>query len=323
MKNKDRLLILSIFIITCCLGLSLRFTFQQGEYNVQQQIQQSLLATITKDYQERLLKEGIVLPKFLGRKIKGTKIMIGDNVENIIFKDSMNEQIACLLVDQYMLAQFTPIIPNDFNAIFKEELKQQGILDKAGIIYRHNSIPLYSDNDSISPSSACRTHIKMLDIKSTVSVQGWVDYSWKTLIKHTDTKSLWIIFSCYIASLALIFYKKKKTKNIKTPTIEKENLNYCEVGKIKLDLDKKLMYIDGKKCSINNMDFDLLRMFLETSEHYLSRENIKQTFWPKQDNSDDKINSHISILRRVLKDLEGYELVTIKGKGYRLDIPLP
>ena len=40
-----------------------------------------------------------------------------------------------------------------------EELKQQGILDKAGIIYRHNSIPLYSDNDSISPRSACRSHM--------------------------------------------------------------------------------------------------------------------------------------------------------------------
>lgn len=318
MRNKLFILLL-ILISTSCFITLLRATFQQGEYNIQQHMKYALQETITKDYYKRFFQKSIHIPEPLRRKVKGIKAATEKGNENIIFKDSIDELIAMQLVNQYMLEKITPIVPNDFNMIYKEELAKQGLTDKTGIIYRHNGIPQYSDNDSISPHSALCTHIKMLDIKNTVSVQGWIDYSWKTLLKHTNTKNLWIILVCYIASLTVILYKKKETKRLKNPTIEKD-LGYCEAGKIKLDLNRKLLYIDGTECSINNMDFDLLRMFLEVPDHYLSRENIKKAFWPKEDNSDDKINSHISSLRRILKKIEGYELVTIKGKGYSLSI---
>ena len=51
--------------------------------------------------------------------MKGIKIVVGEKNENILFKDSIDEQTAYQLVDQYMLAQFTSVIPNDFNVIFK------------------------------------------------------------------------------------------------------------------------------------------------------------------------------------------------------------
>ena len=94
--------------------------------------------------------------------MKGIKIVVGEKNENILFKDSIDEQTAYQLVDQYMLAQCTSVIPNDFSVILKEKLKEKGITGKTGIIYQHNGIPQYSDNDSISPNSAFRTHIKML-----------------------------------------------------------------------------------------------------------------------------------------------------------------
>lgn len=322
MKKKDKLLILLVIVaITGCFGVFLITNFQQGKYNIRLKMTQAIQETITKDYYKRLFQDNVHTPKSLGRKIKGIKIAIGGNTENILFKDSIDEQIAYQLVDQYVLAQFTPITPNDFNAIFKEELKEKGITDKTGIVYRHNGIPQYSDNDSLSPQSALRTDIKMLDIKNTISVQGWVDYSWRTLLKHTDTKNLWIILVCYIASLAVALFKKKRTKNIEKPAIEEDNLNLCEARRIKLDLEKRLLYIDNMECSITKMDFDLLRMFLEAPNHYLSREDIRQAFWPKEDSADDKINSHITSLRNKIKNLQGYTIKRIRGKGYCLDIP--
>lgn len=330
MKKKDKLLILlGIIAITCCFGVLLITNFQQGKYNIRLKMTQTMQETITRDYYKRLFQDNVHTPKSLGRKIKGTKIAIGGHIENILFKDSVDEQIASQLVDQYVLAQFTPIIPNDFNAIYKDELKQIGITDKAGIIYRHNGIPQYSDNDSLSPQSALRTHIKMLDIKNTISVQGWVDYSLRTLLQHTDTKNLWIILVCYIASLAVALFKMKRTKNIEdgnlnlceAERIEEDNSNLYGAGRIKLDLKKRLLYIDKMECPITKMDFDLLRMFLEAPDYYLSREDIKQAFWPKEDSVDDKINSHINSLRNKIKNLQGYTIKTIRGKGYCLDIP--
>lgn len=321
MKKKDKLsILLVLFTITGCFGAFMIINFQQGKYNIQLKITQAIQESITKDYYKRLFQDNVHTPKSLERKIKGVKITLGKNIENILFKDSIDEQIAHQLADQYILAQFTPIIPNDFNAIFKEELRKKGITDKTGIIYRHNGIPHYSDNDSISPSLAFRTHIKMLDIKNTISVQGWVDYSWGTLLKHTDAKNLWTILLFYIASLVVVLFKKKRTKNIEKPAIKENSLNYCEVGKIKLDLKKRLLYIDNVECSITNMDFDLLKMFLKAPDHYLSREDIKKAFWPKEDLVDDKINTHITSLRNKIKNLEGYSIKTIRGKGYCLDI---
>ena len=320
-KKYKQSILLSIFATTCCFGAFLVINFQQGKYNIQSKMTQAIQESITKDYYKRLFQDNVYAPKSLGRKLKGIKITIGENIEPIFFKDSIDEQIAYQLVDQYLLAQFAPIVPNDFNAIFKEELKQKGITGKPGIIYRHNGIPQYSNNDSITPRSALRTHIKMLDIKNTVSVQGWVDYSWNTLLKHTDTKNTWIIIVCYIASLIVILFKKKRRKNIEKPIIKVDNSNYCEVGKIKLDQQKRLLYIDGVKCPITNMDFDLLQMLLKAPDYYLSREDIKQAFWPKEDWVDDKINSHITSLRNKIKNLEGYTIKTIRGKGYCLDLP--
>ena len=317
--RKKRSLLLAPLVITCCFSITLIINFRQGKHNIRSKITQALQESITIDYHKRFFQNNIYIPEPLGRKIKGIKIAVGEKNENIIFKDSIDEQTAHQLVDQYMFAQFTPVIPNDFNVIFKEKLKEKGINGKTGIIYRHNGIPQYSDNDSVSAHSALRTHIKMLDIKNTVSVQGWVDYSWNTLLKHTDTKNLWIILTGYILTVVLL--KKKKTKIAESPIVKEENLEYCEIGKIKLDLKKRLLYINETNRPISSMDFDLLQMFLEAPDHYLSREDIKQAFWPKEDSADDKINSHITSLRSKIKDLEEYSIQRIKGKGYYLVVP--
>ena len=51
----------------------------------------------------------------------------------------------------------------------------------------------------------------------------------------------------------------------------------------------------------------------------LTKEDIKNAFWPKDNNPENKIYSHISTLKSSLKDFPEYQIVTEKG-GYRLVI---
>ena len=50
-----------------------------------------------------------------------------------------------------------------------------------------------------------------------------------------------------------------------------------------------------------------------------NKEDIENAFWPKDNNPENKIYSHISTLKSSLKDFPEYQIVTEKG-GYRLVI---
>lgn len=324
---KQKLSDLFIFLaITCCFGAFPAISFRQEKEEIQSKMTQAIQESITKDYHKRLFQQRIYKPEALGRKIKRIKVISEKRIEEVTFKDSLDEESAHQLVEQYIFTKLSPVIPDEFNVLFKKELKERDIVGKTGIVYRHNGIPQYSDNDSVTVRSALRTHIKMLDVRNTASVQGWVDYNLKTWLEYTDTKSLWIMLACYIATLGIFLFKKKKkqTTHLEKPMATGSDSNdYCNLGKIKLDLKRRFLYIDGMECYITNMDFDLLRMFMEAPEHYLAREDIKQAFWPKENEADNKINSHITSLRSKIKDLEGYAIEAIRGKGYRLVLPLP
>ena len=53
----------------------------------------------------------------------------------------------------------------------------------------------------------------------------------------------------------------------------------------------------------------------------VSREEIKKSFWPTDDNANEKIDAHIKSIRKVLKEFQEYKLITVRGKGYYLRIP--
>lgn len=59
-------------------------------------------------------------------------------------------------------------------------------------------------------------------------------------------------------------------------------------------------------------------MLYEKNGECLTREEIKETFWPTDENASEKIDTHISNIRRILKNFPQYQVVTIRGKGYYL-----
>lgn len=50
----------------------------------------------------------------------------------------------------------------------------------------------------------------------------------------------------------------------------------------------------------------------QNAQASLTKEDIKNAFWPKDNNPENKIYSHISTLKSSLKDFPEYQIVTEK-----------
>ena len=88
-----------------------------------------------------------------------------------------------------------------------------------------------------------------------------------------------------------------------------------------IDMEKQELYIGNKKQNIQKLDLTLLNMLYEKAGTCVSREEIKKSFWPTDDNANEKIDAHIKSIRKVLKEFQEYKLITVRGKGYYLRIP--
>jgi len=292
------------------------FLFQDGKEKIQIQMDFALEKAITSDYHERLNKK-LIAHRPLGRKIKGSQIKTEEGIETITFKDSIDEFLADQLITQYTLIKSSPINPDNLSNIFKNEINNNEIIGKKGIIYCHNGKKQYSDNDSISPQSAILTSPQIIDAKETASVQAWVDCSWITVLRNTTSKALWsvIAYGIVLLGVSISFYVDEKKKK---KVIEKgENI---QIGDLLLQKDMEKMYIKGVECPIRRADFKLLLLFVQAPNQLLTLEDIKNAFWSNEDDPDNKIYSHISTLRSALKDFPNYQIKR-EGKEYRLILP--
>ena len=84
------------------------------------------------------------------------------------------------------------------------------------------------------------------------------------------------------------------------------------------DMEKQEAIINGIPCTITKLDLILFKMLHEKNGECLTREEIKQSFWPTDDNASEKIDVHISNIRKILKDFPQYQVITVRGKGYYL-----
>lgn len=301
-----------VFILLCY------YAFKEEKANMQVTMGNYLHKAIDLDYQERLSKI-LVSYRPLGRKIKNIQIKCEDRIETISFEDSTHEYSALQLANQYIMAQVIPVNPDSLNKTFHKEWEKHGItVLKTGIVYSHNQKKRFSENDSVSFRSALVTPVQMIDSKKTAGVQAWVVIHPAEIIKHIPFKALWSIIAYFLAlswySLSLL--RKPRDKDIPA------NPDCIQWGKMTLKLESQKLYINGQPCPITPADFNLLLLFVNAPEHFLTKEDIKNKFWPKDDNPDNKIYSHISTLKSSLKIFPEYQILTLQ-KGYHLVLPLP
>ena len=143
----------------------------------------------------------------------------------------------------------------------------------------------------------------------------------------TTPKVLWSIIAYFIVLIwvSLSFLKKPQEKETPAnpdciPCEEiPDNPDYIQLGKMTLKLESKKLYIGDRLCHIAPADFNLLKLFIKAPKHLLTKEDIKNAFWPTDSNPENKIYNHISTLKSSLKDFPKYQIVTEKG-GYQLVI---
>lgn len=86
-----------------------------------------------------------------------------------------------------------------------------------------------------------------------------------------------------------------------------------------IDLDGRVVYIDGEKRDLTPKEFDLLVFMAENESIALSRDKLLNKVWGYDFYGDDRtVDTHIKMLRNSIEPYRKY-IVTVRGVGYKFD----
>lgn len=245
------------------------------------------------------------------RKIGSYSLRTRSGITTYQFKDSVNEEVAKRLLNQYLLDGICRLNPSQLKTIFQQRLRAKEMDMPVGVLCLRESQRYWSEADSIVPKGAYSTSRQVLDIAGKIKVQAWADYDMALLFRHLDPV-VYVLLLLMTGMLMWIWPSRKKSVDEMEETSEEISQG------IWIDLEKQELTIDGVSCSIAKLDLQLLSMLCERQGECLTREEIKQKFWPTDDNAGEKIDTHIKTIRKMLKDFPRYQVVTVRGKGYYL-----
>ena len=295
--------------------------FHGSQKRIEATIDDAFKYAVEKDFQNRKLyltrnnaiRYGVrdyALSPSIDRKI--TSYTLKTRTGNITyqFKDSISEETAKRFLTQHLLEKVHRLNPNQVKKIFQDRLKEKDIEAKVGVLCLRDTVRYWSEADSIVPQEAYSTPRQVLDITGKMKVQAWADYSVGTIFAHLDPV-MYVFLLLLIGVLMWIWPTKSKTSE----QIEEGNVE----GGLLIDLEKKELTIDGVSCFMPKLDLALLEMLYERKGECVTREEIKQQFWPTDANASEKIDTHIKTIRKTLKDFPQYQVVNVRGKGYYLE----
>lgn len=93
------------------------------------------------------------------------------------------------------------------------------------------------------------------------------------------------------------------------------------INKTTLDSTTYTLQTDKQTIQFPKKEFDLLYKLLSYPGQIFTRNQLLDDIWGyDSESSEDTIKTHISRIRNRCKDIKDFELVTIKGLGYKADI---
>lgn len=92
------------------------------------------------------------------------------------------------------------------------------------------------------------------------------------------------------------------------------------VGSLSIDPAKKIASIMGKAISLGRKELEILVLLAKRAGDIVSRENILYSIYESAELYDRTIDSHVSHLRKKLKEVAGerIKILSVYGLGYRL-----
>ena len=266
---------------------------------------------LTRQY-SRFFRNNPIHP-VVERKIGSYSFRTSDGITTYTFADSVPEEVAKRLLNQHLMDQLCKLNPNHVKKKFQGYLKNKDVQASVGVLCLRDTACYWSEADSIVPKNAYSTPRHTLDLTGTLKVQAWADYGWGEVLAHLDPVTYLMLLLLIGIGVWVWPASKSPKQEIEAEELEKES----NKG-IWIDSEKQELYVDGVLCTIRRLDLALLQMLYEQQGECVTREEIKQRFWPTDNNAGEKIDSHIKNIRKILKDFPRYQVTTVRGKGYYL-----
>ncbi len=92
-----------------------------------------------------------------------------------------------------------------------------------------------------------------------------------------------------------------------------------EVANLKIDPKSFQIWLDGEEVKLTQIEFDLLRYFIEHPNVVVDRNRLLSDLWPDAVVTNRTVDTHMANLRKKIKGFK-YPLETIYGAGYILKI---
>src|SRR5205085_3289098 len=92
------------------------------------------------------------------------------------------------------------------------------------------------------------------------------------------------------------------------------------IGGFTINRAARRVTLDGLEVRLTNREFDLLSHLLSSSGRVQSRERLLQQVWGENFSGESKtVDVHIRWLREKFAEVAPFQIVTVRGAGYRLD----
>lgn len=165
----------------------LLLTIERAKKEIGSQAGIALQESIIDDYYQRMGEMPSATSGKYRDKVKEVSIDWGGEMIKYDFGDSVEVEVADRLVNQNVLARINSLNPDSFNNHFRKRLEQFSISGETGVVYRFHNRNFYSNNDSISVSSArYQSPNVTLDLLNEASVSVGVNYNFMTIVKHVS-----------------------------------------------------------------------------------------------------------------------------------------
>jgi two-component system, OmpR family, response regulator RegX3 len=123
-----------------------------------------------------------------------------------------------------------------------------------------------------------------------------------------------------VARIRAVLRRRETHENV---TVSDDEI---ELGPIRMDIDARRCYVDGKEIKLRKKEFALLRLLLENPGRVLTREVLIDRIWGSDYVGDTKtLDVHIKRLRTLIEDnpKNPEHITTVRGVGYRYEATKP
>ncbi len=99
------------------------------------------------------------------------------------------------------------------------------------------------------------------------------------------------------------------------------NLNTIKFGELTIDPTKRAATLMGQVVSLGRKELDILILLTRKAGDIVTRENILNSIYDNADLYDRTVDSHMSHLRRKIREIAGtsLQISSVYGLGYRLE----